>query len=65
MQKNCSLLLIFSASSQVDGYPTLILYKDGRRVGEYEGDRSLESLYDFVVKHGDADGVVLPDKDEL
>ncbi|XP_066993824.1 thioredoxin domain-containing protein 5 homolog [Anabrus simplex] len=36
---------------EVDGFPTLFLYKDGEKVGEYNGSRSLDDLYEFVIKH--------------
>lgn len=36
---------------EVDGFPTLFLYKDGEKVAEYTGSRSLEDLYEFVIKH--------------
>lgn len=35
----------------VDGYPSLFLYKDGEKISEYNGSRSLDDLYEFVVKH--------------
>ncbi|XP_063244147.1 thioredoxin domain-containing protein 5 homolog [Bacillus rossius redtenbacheri] len=36
---------------EVNGFPTLFLYKDGKKVEEYSGSRSLEDLYDFVSRH--------------
>lgn len=39
-------------SFQVDGFPTLLLYKDGEKIDEYTGGRSFEDLDDFVVTHG-------------
>ncbi|XP_023017585.2 thioredoxin domain-containing protein pretaporter [Leptinotarsa decemlineata] len=36
---------------EVEGFPTLFLYKDGERISEYSGSRSLEDLYEFVLKH--------------
>lgn len=36
---------------EVEGFPTLFLYKDGKKISEYSGSRSLEDLYDFVSKH--------------
>ncbi|XP_031628357.1 thioredoxin domain-containing protein 5 [Contarinia nasturtii] len=35
----------------VDGFPTVFLYKDGEKVEEYNGSRSLEDLFEFVSKH--------------
>ncbi|XP_046397334.1 thioredoxin domain-containing protein 5 homolog [Ischnura elegans] len=42
----------------VDGYPSLFLYHNGKKVSEYDGARSLEDLYEFVVKN-------YPSHDEL
>lgn len=36
---------------QVDGFPSVFLYKHGKKISEYDGNRSLEDLQDFVVKH--------------
>uniref|UniRef100_A0A2M3Z260 Putative disulfide-isomerase tiga n=1 Tax=Anopheles braziliensis TaxID=58242 RepID=A0A2M3Z260_9DIPT len=36
---------------EVNGYPTVFLYRDGAKVTEYHGHRSLEDLYDFVVQN--------------
>jgi thioredoxin domain-containing protein 5 len=44
---------------RVDGYPTLLLFKDGQRVAEYEDERTLEMLFDYVTAH------VTAVKDEL
>ncbi|XP_003700431.1 thioredoxin domain-containing protein pretaporter [Megachile rotundata] len=33
---------------EVDGFPTLYLYRDGLKVAEYNGARNLDDLYDFV-----------------
>lgn len=35
---------------QVEGYPTLFAYKDGVKLSEYEGGRSLEDLNNYIVK---------------
>lgn len=47
-------------NQKVDGYPTLTLYKDGLKVKEYEDERTLEVMFDFVVEH-----LTVPEKDEL
>ena len=36
---------------EVDGFPTLYLYRDGDKVSEYNGSRSLDDLYEFVNNH--------------
>lgn len=35
----------------VDGFPTIFLYKAGKKVEEYNGGRTLDDLYEFVNKH--------------
>ncbi|XP_026473312.1 thioredoxin domain-containing protein 5 homolog [Ctenocephalides felis] len=35
----------------VDGFPTLYLYKDGQKLSEYNGSRSLDDLYEFLMSH--------------
>lgn len=35
----------------VDGFPTIFLYKNGDKVEEYLGSRSLDDLFEFVNKH--------------
>lgn len=39
---------------EVEGFPTLFLYKDGKKVSEYNGSRTLDDLYEFVIKHAQA-----------
>lgn len=36
---------------EVDGFPSLYLYRDGRKISEYNGSRNLDDLYDFVMTH--------------
>lgn len=38
-------------SEQIENFPTLLLYKDGFKLSEYSGSRSIEDLTDFVNKH--------------
>ncbi|KRT83659.1 Thioredoxin [Oryctes borbonicus] len=38
---------------EVDGFPSVFLYKNGQKVSEYTGNRSLEDLVEFVLKHSD------------
>ncbi|CAH0392699.1 unnamed protein product [Bemisia tabaci] len=38
-------------TQEVDGFPSLFLYIDGKKVSEYNGSRDLEDLYNFVIKH--------------
>jgi len=41
---------------QVNGFPTLNLYRDGEKVEEYGGKRDLDALKAFVRKHKAGDG---------
>lgn len=36
---------------QVEGYPTLFLYRNGIKISEYNGSRILEDLMEFVKRH--------------
>ncbi|XP_041773854.1 thioredoxin domain-containing protein 5 homolog [Anopheles merus] len=36
---------------EVNGYPTVFLYRDGEKVTEYFGHRSLDDLHKFVMQH--------------
>ncbi|CAL7952314.1 unnamed protein product [Xylocopa violacea] len=36
---------------EVDGFPTLYLYRDGLKVSEYNGARNLDDLYEFVMNY--------------
>ncbi|XP_015590317.1 thioredoxin domain-containing protein 5 homolog [Cephus cinctus] len=36
---------------EVDGFPTLLLYRDGHKIFEYNGSRTFEDLYEFVMHH--------------
>jgi thioredoxin domain-containing protein 5 len=38
----------------VNGFPTLLLFKDGAKVEEFSGKRTTETLQEFVNKHSDA-----------
>jgi len=40
---------------KVNGFPTMFLYRDGKKVEEYEGNRSLDDLYSFVSKNAKHD----------
>jgi thioredoxin-like negative regulator of GroEL len=44
---------------QVNGFPTLHIYKDGAKVEEYNGKRDMDELVSFVNKHASSK------KDEL
>ena len=44
---------------QVKGFPTLNIYKDGKKITEYNGKRGLDELDAFVKEHSSAK------KDEL
>lgn len=44
---------------EVNGFPTLFIYKNGQKISEYNGSRSLDDLYEFVNSH------VEKERDEL
>ncbi|XP_019526297.3 thioredoxin domain-containing protein 5 homolog isoform X1 [Aedes albopictus] len=35
----------------VNGFPTVFIYRNGEKLAEYNGNRSLEDLHDFVTRH--------------
>ncbi|XP_056632365.1 thioredoxin domain-containing protein 5 homolog [Diorhabda carinulata] len=36
---------------EVEGFPSLFLYKDGEKMSEYTGSRSLDDLHDYIMKN--------------
>lgn len=36
---------------EVDGFPSLYLYRDGQKISEYNGARNLDDLYEFVINY--------------
>lgn len=36
------------SEQDVNGFPTLYIYKDGEKISEYSGNRSLDDLFEFV-----------------
>lgn len=48
---DCTIYEALCNSHEVQGYPTLVLFKDGKRVAEFNGARDLEALYEFVEVH--------------
>ena len=46
-----NLFKIFLFVSQVNGFPTLIMFKDGAKVEEYREKRGLDELQAFIKKH--------------
>ena len=39
------------SNQEVEGFPTLFIYKNGEKLSEYLGDRSLSDLHSFITKH--------------
>lgn len=39
------------SEQDVNGFPTLFIYKNGEKISEYNGSRSMEDLYEFVNSH--------------
>lgn len=42
------------SQQEVDGFPTIYIYKNGKKVIEYNGNRSLNDLFEFVSKHDES-----------
>ncbi|XP_054159042.1 thioredoxin domain-containing protein 5-like [Oppia nitens] len=59
---DCSQHESLCNKQQVEGYPTLFVYKDNQKITEYDGIRDLEHIYDFV---SDIVANNLLEKDEL
>lgn len=38
---------------EIDGFPTVNIYKKGEKIEEYNGSRSLDDLVEYVTKHSD------------
>lgn len=62
---DCSQFDALCTQEGVDGYPTLILYRHGVNVREYEGEKTLTDMYDFVSGYLSNKDTLLTDKDEL
>lgn len=43
------------ADEEVTGFPTIYIYRDGQKLQEYNGNRSLEDLYEFVQRYASRD----------
>ncbi|XP_066252341.1 thioredoxin domain-containing protein 5 homolog [Euwallacea similis] len=41
----------FCNEQEIDGFPSLFLYKDGQKISEYNGNRDLDDLSEFVNQH--------------
>lgn len=39
------------SEQDVQGFPTIFIYKNGEKITEYNGNRSLEDMFDFVKSH--------------
>lgn len=39
------------SEQDVQGFPTIFIYKNGEKITEYNGSRSLEDMFDFVKSH--------------
>ncbi|CAN8017113.1 unnamed protein product [Ixodes persulcatus] len=48
---DCTVYEALCNSHEVQGYPTLVLFKDGKRAAEFNGARDLEALHEFVEVH--------------
>lgn len=41
------------AEQEVDGFPTVYLYRNGEKIEEYNGSRQLDDLFEYVSKHAE------------
>lgn len=39
------------SEQEVNGFPTIFIYKDGTKLSEYNGNRQLDDLYEFAVRY--------------
>lgn len=44
---------------EVNGFPSIYLYKDGVQLREFEGDRNLDQLIDFMESHQTEEGIAV------
>ncbi|XP_055523496.1 thioredoxin domain-containing protein 5 homolog [Wyeomyia smithii] len=42
---------VLCGEQKVNGFPTVFIYRNGEVLSEYNGNRSLEDLHDFVTRH--------------
>lgn len=50
-QVDCSVYGDLCDTNHVIGYPTLFIYEDGEMLEEYNGNRDLEEMKDFIKRH--------------
>eukprot|EP01098_Paradermamoeba_levis_P000001 TRINITY_DN0_c0_g1_i1.p1 TRINITY_DN0_c0_g1~~TRINITY_DN0_c0_g1_i1.p1 ORF type:complete len:252 (-),score=103.30 TRINITY_DN0_c0_g1_i1:150-905(-) len=48
---DCTIERDLASTYQIQGFPTILLFKDGKKVSEYEGSRTIAAFTDFVSKH--------------
>jgi thioredoxin domain-containing protein 5 len=48
---DCGQYAAACQSNGVNGYPTLLVYKQGQKVSEYRGKREKHALVSFVKQH--------------
>ncbi|XP_022258343.1 thioredoxin domain-containing protein 5-like [Limulus polyphemus] len=48
---DCTVEDALCSENKVEGYPTLILFRNGERIQEYGGARDLSALHGFVLEH--------------
>lgn len=47
------------SDQDVNGFPTIYIYRNGEKITEYSGNRSLDDLFEFVNRH------IVSSRDEL
>jgi thioredoxin domain-containing protein 5 len=53
MRSSCSWLTDFCTDKNVDGWPSIFLYKNGAYVEKFKGSRDLSRLKDFATNHAE------------
>lgn len=50
---------------EVNGFPSIFIYKDGEQIREYEGDKNIEQLIDFMESHQTAEGIAIWEEKDM
>ncbi len=48
---NCEEAREVCDAQHVDGYPSVFLFEDGRRIEEYSGEQSATGIWKYILDH--------------